>query len=148
MFADICSAFTIIVSFILNLNVSDPTPSQLKLNVLFTASLVLLIDAVTLNIVTRRSPTNNGFSIQVHGRPFLFVSTKTNIQMSPIHHSCSRSSWKFKNSSKHFKLIFYIKIIFKSNIKWRALVDSVPKCSVAEIMLFWYMAVYTCMCRE
>lgn len=88
MFADICSAFTIIVSFILNLNVSDPTSSQLKLNVLFTASLVLLKDAVTLNNVTRRSPTNNGFSIKVHGRPILFVSTeKKNIQMSPIHHS-------------------------------------------------------------
>lgn len=86
MFADICSALTIIVSFILNLNVSDPTSSQLKLNVLFTASLVLLKDAVTLNKVTRRSPMNNGFSIKVHGRPILFVLTEKNIQMSPIIH--------------------------------------------------------------
>lgn len=32
---------------------------------------------VTIKNVTRRSPTNNGFWIQAHGQPILFVSTET-----------------------------------------------------------------------
>lgn len=96
LFADICSAF-----------VSYPTSLQLKLTA--TATLVLYMDAVTLNNVTRRSPTNNGFSIQVHGRPFFIRITGNKISRSHrsiIANYCSRSSFKLKNSGKDVKLRF------------------------------------------
>lgn len=44
---------------------------------LFTVTLVLQLDAVTRNDVTSRSPTNNEFTVQVHGRPILFISIET-----------------------------------------------------------------------
>lgn len=77
MFPDICSAFTINMSFTPTLNVEDTAWLQLKIIVLLTITLVLHRCVVTLNDITIRSPKNNEFTVQVHERPILFISTKT-----------------------------------------------------------------------
>lgn len=86
MFANIFSAFTIIVSFILTLNVTDPTSSQLKLTLLFTTTLVLHIDCYFT--LCHKEITNKQWVFNTGTWTAIFLyQRKQNIQISPIHHS-------------------------------------------------------------